>query len=197
MQDDHKTSATHALIAVCQQLDETTRQCEEWQKRILELMNSLSIGIDDKLTTALDWMTDALDTTRVILSELQRLQRYLQLGEDTHTWDKGKEREERPKQIPGPSTSHFPEEHKLWGRFASRAVSERAVEYGWQLEKDTEEIYFPPREEEEEAKRHYLEVRRQLNNYQRYNQGPPNNSPRTHKVNNSPPPERRENPGRR
>src|SRR6266705_1698894 len=48
MQDNHKTSATHALITVCQQLDETTRRCEEWQERILELMNSLSIGIDDK-----------------------------------------------------------------------------------------------------------------------------------------------------
>src|SRR6266571_5038377 len=112
MQDDHETSATHALIAVCQQLDEMTRRCEEWQERILELMNSLSISINDKLGTALDWMMDTLDTMRVILSELQRLQRYLQLGEDTHTQDKGKEREERPKQIPVPSMSYFPEEHK-------------------------------------------------------------------------------------
>src|SRR6266705_5378218 len=126
-------------------------------------MNSLSIGIDDKLGTAPDRMMDALDTTRAILSESQRPQRYSQLGEDTHTWDKGKEREERPKQIPGLSTSYFPEEHKLWGRFASRAASRRTVEYGQRLEKDAEEIYFPPREEEEEAKRHHLEVRRQLN----------------------------------
>src|SRR6266705_2342108 len=117
MQDDHKTSATHALIAVCQQLDETTRRCEEWQERILELMNNLSIGINDKLGTALDRMTDALNTTRAILSKLQRPQRYSQLGKDTHTWEKGKEREERPKQTPGPSMSYFPEEHKLWGRF--------------------------------------------------------------------------------
>src|SRR6266581_8343133 len=149
-------------------------------------MNSLSIGLDDKLGTALDWMMDTLNTVRAILSELQRLQRYLQLGKDTHTQDKGKEREERPKQIPGPSTSHFPEEHKLQGRFASRAASERTVKYSQQLEKDAKEIYFPSREEEEEAKRHCLEVRRQLNNYQRYSQGPPNNSPRTCKVNNSP-----------
>src|SRR6266571_812233 len=146
-------------------------------------MNSLSISIDDKLGTALDQMTDALDTTRAILSKLQRLQRYLQLGKDTHTWEKGKEREERPKQTPGLSMSYFPEEHKLWGRFTSRAASERTAEYGQQLEKDTEEIYFPPREEEEEAKRHHLEVRRQLNNYQRYSQGPPpNTSPCTCKV---------------
>ncbi len=96
MQDDCETSATHTLIAVCQWLDETTRRCEEQQERILKLMNSLSIGIDDKLGTALDQMTDALNTTRAILSELQRPQRYLQLGEDTHTWEKGKEREERP-----------------------------------------------------------------------------------------------------
>src|SRR6266581_412488 len=149
-------------------------------------MNSLSIGLDDKLGTALDQMTDALDTTRAILSELQRLQRYLQLGKDTHTRDKGKGREERPKQIPGPSTSHFPEEHKLQGRFASRAASERTVEYSQQLGKDAKEIYFPPREEEEEAKRHHLEVRRQLNNYQRYSQGPPNNSPRICKVSRRP-----------
>src|SRR6266705_6578143 len=127
MQDDCKTSATHALITVCQQLDKTTRQCKEWQERILKPMNSLSIGINDKLGTALDWMTDALDTTRVILSKSQRLQRYLQLGKDTHTWDKGKEREERPKQIPGPSMSYFPEEHKLQGRFASRAASKWLV----------------------------------------------------------------------
>src|SRR6266700_467488 len=140
-------------------------------------MNSLSIGIDDKLGTALDRMTDALDTMRAILSELQRLQRYLQLGKDTHTQEKGKEREERPKQIPGPSMSYFPEEHKLWGRFTSRAASKRTVEYGQQLEKDAKEIYFPPREEEEEAKRHHLEVRRQLNNYQRYSQGPPQQQP--------------------
>ncbi len=94
-------------------------------------MNSLSIGIDDKLGTALDWMTDALDTMRVILSESQRLQRYSQLCKDTHTWDKGKEREERPKQTPGLSMSYFPEEHNLQGRFASRAASERTIEYGW------------------------------------------------------------------
>src|SRR6266571_794483 len=130
MQDDHETSATHTLIAVCQQLDETTRQCEEWQERILKLMNSLSIGINDKLGTALDRMTDALNTTRAILSELQRLQRYSQLGKDTHTQEKGKEREERSKQTPGLSMSYFPEEHKLWGRFASRAASERTIEYG-------------------------------------------------------------------
>src|SRR6266571_9351971 len=197
MQDNHETSATHALIAVCQWLDEMTRQCEEQQERILELMNSLSISINDKLGTALDWMTDALNTTRAILSKLQRLQRYLQLGEDTHTREKGKGREERPKQTPGPSMSYFPEEHKLWGRFASRAASERTTEYGWRLEEDAEEIYFPPREEEEEAKRHCLEVRRQLNNYQRYSQGPPNNSPCTCKVDSRPPPERRENSGRR
>src|SRR6266705_5319862 len=114
MQDDRKTSATHALIAVCQWLDKMTRRCKEWQERILELMNSLSIGIDDKLGTALDWMTDALNTMRAILSESQRPQRYSQLGEDTHTWGKGKEREERPKQISGPSMPYFPEEHKLW-----------------------------------------------------------------------------------
>src|SRR6266581_6424648 len=89
-QDDRETSATHALIAVCQWLDEMTRQCEEQQERILKLMNSLSISIDDKLGTALDQMTDALDTTRAILSELQRPQRYSQLGEDTHTQEKGK-----------------------------------------------------------------------------------------------------------
>ena len=88
--------------------------------------------------------------------------------------------------------SYFPEDHKLWGRFASRAASERTVEYGQRLEKDAEEIYFPPREEEEEAKRHRLEVRRQLNNYQRYSQGPPNNSPCTCEVDSRPPPERRE-----
>src|SRR6266581_6078666 len=108
-------------------------------------MTSLSISIDDKLGTALDQMMDALDTTRAILSKSQRLQRYSQLGEDTHTRDKGKEREERPKQIPGLSTSYFPEEHELWGRFASRAASKRTIEYGQQLEKDAEEIYFPPR----------------------------------------------------
>src|SRR6266581_2869163 len=130
MQDDHETSATHALIAVCQQLDEMTRQCKEQQERILELMNSLSIGIDDKLGTALDRMTHALNTTRAILSELQRLQRYLQLGKDTHTQEKGKE---RPKQTPGPSMSYFPEEHKLWGRFTSKAASERTIEYSQQL----------------------------------------------------------------
>src|SRR6266705_1785561 len=129
---------------------------------------------------------------RAILNESQRLQRYLKLGEDTHTWEKGKEREERPKQTPGPSMSYFPEEHKLQGRFASRAASERTIEYGQQLEKDAEEIYFPPREEEEEAKRHCLEVRRQLNNYQRYSQGPPNHSPCTCKVHSRPPPKRRE-----
>src|SRR6266705_5006766 len=106
MQDDRKTSATHALIAVCQWLDKMTRRCKEWQERILELMNSLSIGIDDKLGTALDWMTDALDTMRAILSELQRLQRYLQLGEDTHTWDKGKEREERPQAQAHPTSQN-------------------------------------------------------------------------------------------
>src|SRR6266581_2391779 len=131
MQDDHETSATHTLITVCQQLDKTTRQCKEWQERILKLMNSLSIGIDDKLGTALDWMTDTLDTIRAILSELQGLQRHLQLGKDTHTWEKGKEREERPKQTPGPSMSYFPEEHKLRGRFTSRAASKRTIEYGW------------------------------------------------------------------
>src|SRR6266581_4311843 len=186
MQDDRETSATLTLIAVCQQLEEMTRRCEERQERILELMNSLSIGIDDKLGTTLDWMTDALDTTRAILSESQRPQRYSQLGEDTHTWEKGKEREDRPKQTPGPSMPYFPEEHKLWGRFTSRAASKRTIEYGQRLGKDAEEIYFPPREEEEEAKRHCLEVRRQLNNYQRYSQGPPNNSPCTCEVNNSP-----------
>src|SRR6266571_8953883 len=108
MQDNHETSATHALIAVCQWLDEMTRQCEERQERILELMNSLSISIDDKLGTALDQMTDALDTMRAILSESQRLQRYLQLGQETHTQEKGKEREDRPKQTPGPSMPYFP-----------------------------------------------------------------------------------------
>src|SRR6266705_5554734 len=156
MQDDHETSATHTLITVCQWLDEMTRRCTEQQERILKLMNSLSIGINDKLGTALDRMMDALNTMRAILSKSQRLQRYSQLGKDTHTQEKGKEREERPKQTPGPSMSYFPEEHKLQGRFATRAASERTIEYSWQLEKDAKEICFPPREEEEEAKRHCL-----------------------------------------
>src|SRR6266581_4421815 len=144
MQDDHETSTTHTLIAVCQQLDKMTRRCEEQQERILKLMTSLSISINDKLGIDLDQMMDALDTTRALLSKSQRLQRYSQPCEDTHTQDKGKEKEERPKQIPVPSMSYFPEEHKPQGRFARRAASERTIEYSQQLEKDAEEIYFPP-----------------------------------------------------
>src|SRR6266571_1984844 len=104
MQDDRETSATHALITVCQRLDETTRRCEEWQERILKLMNSLSIGIDDKLGTAQDQMTDALDMMRAILSKSQRPQRYSQLGEDTHTWEKGKKDPNKPQAQACPSS---------------------------------------------------------------------------------------------
>jgi hypothetical protein len=64
------------LLAVCQRLDESTRQCKDWQEKILELMLSLSIGIDEKLRVTLETTNIALESTRVLLCKPQRLQRY-------------------------------------------------------------------------------------------------------------------------
>jgi hypothetical protein len=56
----------HALPAVCQRLDKSTRWCEDWQEKILELMLSLSIGIDKKLRATLETTNIALESTRAL-----------------------------------------------------------------------------------------------------------------------------------
>jgi hypothetical protein len=101
-------------------------------------------------------------------------------------------REETPRVILILSRSHFLEESQPQGRFTSRTAGEGTIEYGRQLERDTKEIFFPPEEEEEKAKRHCLEVKRQLDTYQRYSCSLPNNSPHACEESQRTPPERRE-----
>jgi hypothetical protein len=155
----------HVLIAVCQRLDESTRQCKDWQEKILELMMNLSVGIDEKLR-------ETLESTRALLCRSQRLQRYSQYCEDP---EKGKEGRK------------LPEQSRPQGRFASRTASEGAIEYGRQLKRDAEDIFFPPNGEEVEDKRHHLKVKRKLDNCQRHSQSLPNDSPHTCKESQRPP----------
>jgi hypothetical protein len=91
--EDRKLSATHALLMVCQRLDESTRQCEDRQEKILKLMLSLSISIDEKLRVSLETTNIALESMRALLCKSQRLQRYSQYGKDPETQGKGKGRE--------------------------------------------------------------------------------------------------------
>jgi hypothetical protein len=158
----------HMLLAVCQRLDEPTRQCEDWQEKILELMLSLSIGIDEKLRATLETTNSTLESTRALICESQRPQRYSQYCEDPETRGKGKGREETPRTIPTLGR-HYPLEYtQPQGRFASRTASEGTIEYSRQLERDAKDIFFPPDEEEMGEKRHHLEIKRKLDNCQRY-----------------------------
>jgi hypothetical protein len=90
------------------------------------------------------------------------------LTEDPETQGKGKGREGTPRTIPTLGRQYPLEETQPQGRFASRTASESTIEYSRQLERDTKDIFFPPDEEEMGKKRPHLEIKRKLDNCQRY-----------------------------
>jgi hypothetical protein len=107
-----------------------TRQCIDWQEKIVELMMSLSIRINEKLRETLETTANALESMRALFCKSQRPQRYSQYCENPETQEKGKGREETPKTVLILGRSYPLEEPQPQGRFTSRTASEGTTEYG-------------------------------------------------------------------